>query len=48
MTRKDTQKMKDAASTEEERLVISELERTGMTIRELKNVKAGPILFPYL
>jgi hypothetical protein len=44
----DVKKMKDACSTEEDMLVISELARTGLTIRELKMVKCGPILFPWL
>jgi hypothetical protein len=48
MTAEDVQKIKAACSTQEDRLVISELARTGMTVRELRTVKGGPVLFPWL
>ncbi len=48
MTAEDIRKIRAACSTEEDRLLISELARTGMTVRELKTVKGGPILFPWL
>lgn len=48
MTAKDIQKIKGACPTKEDELVISEMARTGISVRDLKKVKVGPILFPWL
>jgi hypothetical protein len=48
VTKDDIRKIKGACSTEEDRLLISEMARTGMTIHDLKMVKNGPVLFPRL
>lgn len=48
MTAEDVQKIKAACSTKEDGVVMSELARTGLTVQELKTVKGGPVLFPWL
>jgi len=45
LTKDDVGRLKDASTSSDDRLVIAELARTGMSVNEIKKAK-GPILEP--